>query len=57
MEEQIAMFVTIVNRNESGWAIQERFQHSGETVHRYFYAVLQALVCLPEDVVLQEPTP
>jgi hypothetical protein len=46
-----------VPRNESSWAIQERFQHSGETVHRYFCAVLQALVCLHEEVVLQEPTP
>jgi predicted chitinase len=52
VEEQIAMFLAVVTRNESNRAIQERFQHSGETVHRYFYAVLQAFVCLHKEVVL-----
>jgi hypothetical protein len=57
VEEQIAMFLAVVTKNESSWAIQERFEHSEETVHGYFYAVVQALVCLHEEVVLQEPTP
>jgi hypothetical protein len=52
VEEQIAMFLAVVTRNESNRAIQERFQHSGETVHRYFYAVLRALVRLHEEMVL-----
>jgi hypothetical protein len=46
------MFLAVVTRNESNRAIQEHFQHSGETVHRYFYAALQAFVCLHEEVVL-----
>jgi len=52
VEEQIAMFLAVVTRNESNRAIQERFRHSGETVHHHFYAVLRALVCLHEEVVL-----
>jgi hypothetical protein len=35
VEEQIAMFLAVATRNGSSWATQKRFQHSGETVHRY----------------------
>jgi hypothetical protein len=51
VEGQIAMFLAVVTRNEGNRAIQERFQHSGETVHRYFYTVLQAFVYLHKEVV------
>jgi hypothetical protein len=52
VEEQIAMFLAVVTRNENNHAIQERFRQSGETVHSYFYVVHQALVCLYEEVLL-----
>ena len=44
------MFLAVVTRNESNLAIQERFQHSGGTVYRHFYAVQRALICLHEEV-------
>ena len=43
VEEQLAMFLYTVARNASNRDIQERFQHSGETVSRYFGIVLHAI--------------
>ena len=43
IEEQVAMFLFTVARTVSNRDVQERFQHSGETVSRYFHVVLQAI--------------
>jgi hypothetical protein len=36
VEEQLAIFLYIVGHNSSNRDAQERFQHSGETITRYF---------------------
>ena len=46
VEEQVAMFLLIVGHNERNRVIQERFQHSGETISRHFNNVLNAIVAL-----------
>ena len=43
VEEQVAMFLFTVSRAASNRDVQQRFQHSGETVSRYFHAVLNAI--------------
>jgi hypothetical protein len=43
VEEQVAMFLYTVSQGASNRNVQERFQHSGETVSRYFHQVLQAI--------------
>jgi hypothetical protein len=43
VEEQVAMFLCAIAHSDTNREIQERFQHSGETVSRYFHVVLQAL--------------
>ena len=43
IEEQVAMFLFTVARSASNRDVQERFQHSGETVSRYFHDVLKAI--------------
>src|SRR5436305_1949590 len=43
VEQQVAMFLYVVARSASNRDVQERFQHSGETVSRYFHAVLKAI--------------
>ncbi len=35
VEEQVAMFLSTLGQGLSNLAVQERFQHSGETVSRY----------------------
>jgi hypothetical protein len=46
VEEQLAMFLFCFSTNASNRTVQERFQHSGETVSRYFNTVLEAIVSL-----------
>jgi DDE superfamily endonuclease len=43
VEEQVAMFLHAVAHSCSNREVQERFQHSRETVSRHFHYVLQAL--------------
>ena len=43
VEEQVAMFLHAIAHSRSNREVQERFQHSGETVSRHFHSVLQAL--------------
>ncbi|KAL3614680.1 hypothetical protein CASFOL_041437 [Castilleja foliolosa] len=43
IEEQLAIFLNIVGHNERNRVIQERFQHSGETISRHFNNVLRAI--------------
>ncbi|CAJ2645509.1 unnamed protein product [Trifolium pratense] len=55
IEEMVAMFLVIVGHGVGNRMIQERFQHSGETVSRHFHRVLHACLKLsfkyikPED--------
>src|SRR5213079_3209405 len=47
------MFLFTVARTASNRDVQERFQHSGETISRYFHAVVQAINRLvPEYIKL-----
>ena len=53
VEEQVAMFLWTVARAASNCDVQEHFQHSGETISRYFHLVLHAINRLvPEYIKL-----
>ncbi|KAI4351928.1 hypothetical protein L6164_006227 [Bauhinia variegata] len=56
IEEQLAIFLNIIGHNERNRVIQERFQHSGETISRHFNNVLKAIKSLSREV-LQTPEP
>jgi hypothetical protein len=43
VEEMVAMFLVIVGHGVGNRMIQERFQHSGETVSRHFHRVLHGV--------------
>lgn len=49
--EKLAMFVWTISHNASMRDVQDRFQHSSETVSRNFKAVLNALLQLYPDYV------
>ena len=58
IEEQVAMFLYAIAHSDTNREVQERFQHSGETVSRHFHRVLQALnrlvpyyIKLPENQI------
>ena len=51
VEEQTAMFMTIIAHAHTNRAIQDRFQYSGETIHRHFRQVLKAMVLFAKDMI------
>ncbi|WVZ93069.1 hypothetical protein U9M48_039082 [Paspalum notatum var. saurae] len=51
VEEQLAMFMYMLARNASYRALCDRFQHSGETIHRHITACFNAISSLAFDFV------
>ena len=51
IEEQLAIFLKIVEEEASNRTAQDRFQHSGQTISRYFNQVLEALIQLYPEFV------
>ncbi|GAA0147370.1 hypothetical protein LIER_36504 [Lithospermum erythrorhizon] len=55
IEEQLAIFLSVVGQNKTNREMQERFQHSGETISRHFNNVLKAMEGSANDSkILQE---
>ncbi|XP_026432316.1 uncharacterized protein LOC113329688 [Papaver somniferum] len=52
VEEKVAIFMLVVGHNERNRILQERFQHSGETISRHFNAVLDSIVALADDFLV-----
>ena len=50
VEESVAIFLCTIGTGMSNRNLQERFQHSGETIHRHFHAVLKAVKNMAADV-------
>lgn len=51
LEEKLVIFLYSVNNKSSNRMVQETFGHSGETISRVFYEILDALVLLYKEVV------
>ncbi|XP_028764534.1 uncharacterized protein LOC114762832 [Neltuma alba] len=51
VEEIVGMFLNTVGHGQCNRMIQERFQHSGETVSRHFHRVLQACLSLSREYI------
>ncbi|XP_026384805.1 protein ALP1-like [Papaver somniferum] len=51
IEEQLAIFLLTIGHNEDNRMLQERFQHSGETISRYFNEVLRAIMELSKELI------
>jgi hypothetical protein len=45
VEEQVAIFMDIVGKKASNRGCQERFQHSGDTISRYFVYFFCTMIC------------
>jgi len=51
VEESVVMFLYILGQGATYRNVEERFQHSGETVHRQFDRVLKATRKLGNDII------
>lgn len=49
--EQVGMFLMVCGHGCGNRLVQEVFQHSGETIHRHFHSVLNAVCKLGRDIV------
>jgi hypothetical protein len=52
IEEQVAMFLYTLAKNASNRTVQERFQHSGDTVSHHFRGVLYAITQLSLEIIV-----
>ncbi|RWR90919.1 putative myb/SANT-like domain-containing protein [Cinnamomum micranthum f. kanehirae] len=55
VEEQLAMFMMVIAHAHTNRVIQDRFQHSGETIHRHFRQVLIAMMMFAKDMIKPPP--
>lgn len=53
--EMLAIFLFICGGCESNRRCQNKFKHSGETISRKFYEVLECVIAMDEDYL--RPTP
>ncbi|XP_038720129.1 uncharacterized protein LOC120012738 [Tripterygium wilfordii] len=51
VKEIVGMFVYTVGNGVGNRTVQDRFQHSGETVHRQFHNVLSSLIQMSDDII------
>lgn len=51
MRQKLAMFLYVVGEGASNRAVQEKFQHSGNTVSHIFHEVLNSLMHLHAKIV------
>ena len=53
LEESLAMTLMVLGHVEGNRMVQERFQHSGETVHRYVATVVTLLATVMAPDIIQ----
>ncbi|GAV86081.1 LOW QUALITY PROTEIN: DDE_4 domain-containing protein [Cephalotus follicularis] len=52
IEEKRAMFLTIIGHNERYVVIKRRFQHSSQTMHKYFHEVLATMMTFAREMIV-----
>lgn len=51
VEENMAIFLTIIGHNERFRMVKRRFQHSTQTIHACFHEVLRAMMEFAKEIV------
>ncbi|GAV73070.1 DDE_4 domain-containing protein [Cephalotus follicularis] len=52
VEEKMAMFLAIIGHNERYVVIKGMFQHSSQTIHKYFHDVLVAMMTFAREMIV-----
>ncbi|XP_052622280.1 uncharacterized protein LOC128127662 [Lactuca sativa] len=52
VEEKMAMFLMMIGHNQRYVIIKWRFQHSKQTIHKFFYEVLEKMMLFAQDVIV-----
>ena len=48
----MAIFLTIIGHNERFRVVKRRFQHSTQTIHRYFHEVLNGMIEFSKEIIV-----
>ncbi|XP_030462769.2 uncharacterized protein LOC115682628 [Syzygium oleosum] len=52
VDEQVGIFLSMISHKNSNRDLCERFQHSGQTISKYFAKVLQAVLNLAREIIV-----
>ncbi|XP_076909084.1 uncharacterized protein LOC143566217 [Bidens hawaiensis] len=52
VEEKMAMFFMIIGHNQRYVVIKRRFQHSKQTIHKFFHEVLDKMMLFAKDMIV-----
>ncbi|XP_023760234.1 uncharacterized protein LOC111908652 [Lactuca sativa] len=52
VEEKMAMFLMMIGNNQRYVIIKRRFQHSKQTIHKFFFEVLEKMMLFAQDVIV-----
>ncbi|KAI3506103.1 hypothetical protein L1887_28459 [Cichorium endivia] len=52
VEEKMAMFLMMIGHNQRYVVIKRRFQHSKQTIHKFFYEVLDKMMLFANDMIM-----
>lgn len=55
VEEKVAMFLMALSQNIRNRLVKRRFNHSTQTIHRYFYEVLHAMMNFSKEMIVATP--
>ena len=51
VEEKMAIFLMTISHNLQNRLLKNRFQHSGQTIHKYLHEVLVAMVSFSREMI------
>ena len=51
VEEKMTMFIMTISHNIQNQLIKNRFQHSNQTIHKYFHEVLVTMVNFSKEII------
>lgn len=52
VEEKMAIFLHVISHNDRFIKIKNRFQHSTQTVHKYFHEVLNGMMEFAKEIIV-----
>ena len=55
VEEKMTIFLHVISHNDRFLKVKRRFQHSTQTIHKYFHEVLNGMMEFANEVIV--PTP
>ncbi|XP_074378365.1 uncharacterized protein LOC141719894 isoform X2 [Apium graveolens] len=56
VEEKMAIFLHVISHNDRFIKVKRRFQHSTQTIHKYFHEVLDGMMEFAKEMIVPTPS-